>query len=93
MSRTLSIAEAREQLARLVDEFEAQPSNIEPVTITRYGKPVLTILSHEFYEALMETLEILSDPEQMAALREGIEQAERGETIPLDVVRRELGVQ
>ena len=96
MPRTLSIAEAREQLTRLADEFaeeQGQHARIEPVTVTRYGKPVLTILPHEFYEALIETLEILSDPEQMAALREGMEQAERGETVTLDAVRKELGLQ
>jgi antitoxin YefM len=94
MSRTLSIAEAREQLARLADEFEAeqgQPAKIEPVTVTRYGKPVLTILPHEFYEALIETLEILSDPEQMAALREGIQEADGGKGESLDNVLKELG--
>jgi antitoxin YefM len=47
-----------------------------------------------FYYAtpsLLEMLEILSDKEFMAQLREGIRQAEAGETISLEELKAELG--
>jgi PHD/YefM family antitoxin component YafN of YafNO toxin-antitoxin module len=47
-----------------------------------------------FYYAtpsLLETLEILSDKEFMAHLREVIRQAEAGETISLEELKAELG--
>ena len=43
------------------------------------------------YEALEETAEILSDPDTLAAIEEGRREAERGETVTLDELRRELG--
>ena len=48
--------------------------------------------SNELYESIMETLEILSDAEVMAALHEGAEAIARGETVPWDDVKRELGL-
>lgn len=41
---------------------------------------------------LTETQEILADPETMAALRRGIQEAKEGKTIPLAQVKAELGL-
>jgi PHD/YefM family antitoxin component YafN of YafNO toxin-antitoxin module len=43
------------------------------VTTTRRGRPVPAILPWEFYEGIIETLEILGDPEMVKALRESFE--------------------
>jgi prevent-host-death family protein len=40
------------------------------VTITRRGRPVLAVMPWEFYESIVETLDVLSDPEMVLALRE-----------------------
>jgi prevent-host-death family protein len=45
---TVSIAEAKNQLARIVQQAEAG----EPVHITRHGKPVAVLLSEMEYERL-----------------------------------------
>ncbi len=39
------------------------------VTITRHDRPVAVMLSHARLSALVETMEILSDPKAMKALR------------------------
>ena len=44
-------------------------------------------------EALEETLEILQDEELMASFREGVEALEKGETVPWEDVKRELGLE
>lgn len=92
---TLSMAEVREQITRLPEmfahELETQ-HEVEAVTVTRHGKPVLAILPWELYESLIETMEILGDEEQMAALREGIQALERGETESWEVLKAELGL-
>jgi prevent-host-death family protein len=92
---TYSISEIREQIMRLPERFEEDP---EAVTVTRHGKPVMTILPTESYraliemvEALQETLEILQDDELMAAFRRGVKDMEEGRIKPLDDVLRELG--
>ena len=86
MPRYLTIAEAQQQLPLLPDELAG-----EPAIITKDGKPVIIALSFEQFESLMETIEIMSDGEFMTQLREGIKQADAGETIQLEHLKAELG--
>jgi PHD/YefM family antitoxin component YafN of YafNO toxin-antitoxin module len=51
------------------------------VTITRRGQPVLAMLPREFYERIIETLDIPRDSEMVKALREGLEGLERGRVV------------
>jgi antitoxin YefM len=60
------------------------------VVVTRRGVPVLAILNAELFETIMETLEIMGDPEQMKALQKGIKEMKEGKTIPWDEARRRL---
>jgi prevent-host-death family protein len=86
--KTYSISEIREEITRLPEQFEQEP---EAVMVTRHGKPVLAILPWELYESIMETLEIMSDAELMAAFRQGVKDIEEGRVKPLDDVLKELG--
>jgi PHD/YefM family antitoxin component YafN of YafNO toxin-antitoxin module len=43
------------------------------------------------YEAIIETLEVMSDPELMADVRQVIREADEGQGQPLDEVLEELG--
>lgn len=86
MPKYLTIKEAQQQLPELPDELA-----VEPAIITKDGKPVMVALSLQQFESLLETLEILSDREFMAQLREGIRQADAGETISLEQLKAELG--
>jgi antitoxin YefM len=87
--QALTITEARERLTHLPEELgEAH----EALAITRHGEPVLAVLPWELYEALMETLEVLGDADQMAALRAGIEDLQAGRTVPWEQVQAELGL-
>lgn len=79
--RSLSIINARDKLTSLPEELASQPG---AVTVTRRGEPVLAILSYELYEAIMETLEVMSDEKLMAALRRDLKEAGGGKTIPLE---------
>lgn len=88
MTTTLSISEAREQLTRLPDELARSH---EAVTVTRRNEPVLAILPWELYDAILETLEVMSDPDLMAALRQGIRDVAEGRTLSLDELEAELG--
>jgi PHD/YefM family antitoxin component YafN of YafNO toxin-antitoxin module len=91
MPDSLSITEAREQLTRLPEQFAEHPE-LGAVALTRHGVPVMALMSWEFYEAIVETLEILGDPEQMALLRRGIEDVAAGRTVSWESVRAELGL-
>ena len=87
----LAMAEARKQLPKLADALEKHPE-IGAVQITRHGKPVLAVLSWNLYESVVETMEIMSDPEMMAAFRQGVKEIQEGKAIPWEQVKRELGI-
>ena len=93
---TLSISEAQKELMRLPEQFEEQP---EAVTITRYGKPVMSIMPYETHkfmletiDSLLETIEILQDAELMATFRESVEAIRKGELVDWEDAKRELGL-
>ena len=86
----IAMAEARKQLPKLADALEKHPE-IGAVKITRHGKPVLAVLSWDLYESVVETMEIMSDPEMMAAFRQGVKEMEEGKGIPLEQFKREHG--
>ncbi len=64
---TTSLADAKNRLSELVS---AVSGTWERVTITKNGKPVAVLMAVEDLESLTETVEILSDPEAMAAIAE-----------------------
>ncbi len=90
----LSMVEAREQLTRLPEQFEQNIKNNAGrpmVAVTRRNRPVLAILPWELYESIMETLEILGDDEQVAELKQGLQEASEGKGKPWKAVKKDLG--
>ena len=69
MTREMPIVQARKDLTRLPEQFEREPE-AGAVAVTRRGRPVLAIMSWEFYEAIVETLEIMGDEDLLKALKE-----------------------
>jgi len=91
MSKTLTITAARTQLLELAERLNRPPA-AEAVTVTKRGKPVLALLPHEFYESLVETLEVLGDETLMRALRRSLREVRSGKTVPWEKAKRELGL-
>ena len=87
--KDLPITEARDELTMLPDKLH---ETHETVTVTRRGKPVLAILPWEEYEALVETLEILSDEDLMISLRQSLKEVKQGKVIPWERAKRKLGL-
>jgi hypothetical protein len=50
------------------------------------------VLSWDLYESVIETMEIMSDPELMKAFRQGVKEMQEGKAIPLEQFKRELGL-
>jgi antitoxin YefM len=75
---TVPLSEAKTHLARLLTDVEDLG---EAVTITRSGRPAGVLLGIEEYEGLLETLEILADPELAKAVGKGLSEAARGDTV------------
>ncbi|HPY22754.1 MAG TPA: type II toxin-antitoxin system Phd/YefM family antitoxin [Mycobacterium sp.] len=83
----LPLAEVRANLSKLVDDAVRTHQRIE---VTRKGRRAAVILSAEDYDAIMETLEILSDPELMRDLRAAESEAAEGQVFTLDDVAEEM---
>lgn len=83
---TLPLAEVRAQLSKLVDEAVRTHQRVE---VTKNGRRAAVLLSADDYDSLMETLDVLSDPEEMTAIREA-ESLTDDQWIPGDVVQAEL---
>lgn len=81
--------EARQQLTKLPEDFERTPEG-GAVAVTRRGKPVLAVLSWDFYESLVETLEIVGDEKLLSDLRQGIREVQAGKTVPWAKVKKRL---
>jgi len=85
---TVTLSEAKANLPRLLAEVVELG---EQILITRSGRPAGVLLSVDEYEGLIETLEILADPEMAAAVRRGLADAEQGETVTHEELWGELG--
>ena len=64
---TTSLADAKNRLSELVATVEG---TWERILITKNGKPAAVLVAPDDLESLLETLDILSDPETMAAIKE-----------------------
>jgi prevent-host-death family protein len=84
---TLPLAAVKAKLSEVVDRVEREQDR---VTITRNGRPVAMIVAIDDIEGLEETLEILSDRNLMRKIRAGMTAVEKGDTIPLEDVKRRL---
>jgi len=88
IARTMPIIEARNALTSLPERLGTAGT----VAVTRRGKPVLAVMPWDLYESLVETLEILGDPEMMAALRQSIRELEQGKTVSWERAKKDLGL-
>lgn len=82
MMKTLSATEARRQLFTLLKRSARGHQQFR--IAHKQGDAVL--LSHEDYESLLETLELLSTPGLLKSVRRARRQIARGETYSLEEV-------
>lgn len=74
---TKSATEVRKDFFDILDQVER--SGV-PYTITKGGKPIVVMMSAEQYESWEETLDIMSDPELVKGIEEGLDDLKHGRT-------------
>jgi prevent-host-death family protein len=67
MLKTLPISEVKTRLPELVTGVAERD---EEIVVTKNGRPAAMLVSYEEYQRQKETLDILSDPDMMAQIRE-----------------------
>jgi antitoxin YefM len=87
MAKTVPVGELRAHISALLDDVVDRRDH---VLVTRNGKPAAALIPVDEYDALEETAEILSDPETLAAIEEGLAEVSRGEVVTLEELRAEL---
>lgn len=80
---TISVTDARTRLPELVDDVS---SRLNEYVITKRGRAHAVLMSAEEHEALLETLEVLSDSATMERIRAGLDELARGETVSYEEV-------
>lgn len=89
MTVEMPITEARHRLTMLPRKLE---HDHDTVAVTVRGKPVLAVLPWDLYESIVETLEIMGDPELLASLRQSIREAKAGKLASWDFVKKRLSL-
>ena len=82
MKTTLSVAEAQARLPRLVGAKET-------ITVRRRDETVAFFVPRERMEALLETMEIVSNPAALRAIRR--DQSGKGKYLPLSALDEDQG--
>jgi antitoxin YefM len=84
LAEQLSLAEAKAHLSEVVEGVETEHRR---VVITKHGRPSVVVLAVADLEALEETLDVLSDPEATASLREA--EAARRSGVAVELTKEE----
>ena len=85
----IPITEARHELTSLPRRLARRP---DAIAVTRRGKAVLAILPWDFYRSILETLEVMADPELTKELRKGIREEREGKGVGWDQAKKGLGL-
>ncbi|MHB2028428.1 MAG: type II toxin-antitoxin system Phd/YefM family antitoxin [Acidimicrobiales bacterium] len=78
---TLPIADARAQLSKLVDEASSTHERIE---ITKNGRRAAVLMGADDYDAMRETIAVLSDSALLLAHEVGVQEFAKGDTLNAD---------
>ena len=75
MTKTMSLKQARSRFSSLVDNADRLS---ERVIVTKNGTPKAVVMGAEEFETWVETLELLSNPQAVKALEQGLKEAKAG---------------
>lgn len=83
---TLDISEARKEFSRLDERLREE----HVIWITRHNKKAFAVVDIGLLEALMETVEILNDPEALKMLQASLDDIRAGRVYDHDDIKSEL---
>jgi len=86
---TVSSEEVRDGLGELINRVAYGG---ERVMVTRRGKKIVGIVSAKEMELLEAVLDAIEDEIDVPLIKERLAEIERGECVPWDQVKRELGL-
>lgn len=84
---TLDISEARKQL----NSIDERLKDDRVIFVTRHHKKAFAVVDLDYLSTVLETIEILSDPDAMKTLQESIQDIRAGRLHSHEDVVKELG--
>ena len=88
--KSITLTEARTTLLAIAEKIQRKPATV--LEVVKRGKPVMTLMSAELYEALVETLDILGDESTAPKLRRALREVAAGKAIAWDEAKKRLGM-
>lgn len=82
----MEITEARSQFGKLQKRVQDE----RVIYVTKHGKEAFAVVDVEYLQIILETIEIVSDPESYRMFTESIEDIKNGRVIDHDDLKREL---
>ena len=86
----IALMKAQKTLMGLSRELRRNPKTV--VRITHCGKPTMALMSAKLYDTLLETLDAVSDPMTLDALRRSLRDIDSGKIHTPDEVAARLGL-
>ena len=87
-SNTLPISEARRKIFDIAEDVQRPNRHY---TLTDRGRPKAVVLSADEYDSLIETLDILSDPDALERIKKAEAEYAKGEYKNWKQVKKEVG--
>ena len=88
MAPTLDITDARRQFNTLDERMRHDGHKV--IHVTRHNRPAFAVVDIEYLEAVLETIDVLSDPQTIAMLQESIADLRHGRLHDHEDVKEEL---
>lgn len=85
---TLPISEARKRIFEIAEEVQ-KPDNY--YTLTEKGRPKAVIMSAEQFDSIIETIDILSDPDVLENIKKAEDEYKNGEYQTWEELKKEIG--
>ena len=85
MKKIMTATEFRKELFNVIKHLQKSDNEI---TITVDGQPSLVVMSFEKYDGLIETLDIMSNPQMVKDIEEGIKDIEEGRIVSWEELRK-----
>ncbi|UMX47413.1 MAG: type II toxin-antitoxin system Phd/YefM family antitoxin [Candidatus Nealsonbacteria bacterium DGGOD1a] len=85
---TISISEARKRIFEIAKEVQ-KPDKY--YTLTEKGKPKAVLMSADEFDSIMETIDILSDPDILDSIKKAEEEYRKGEYKTWDELKIDIG--
>ena len=90
MTKTVTASEARNNFFAILKEIKTPGVS---VMITYEGHPAGVLMSADEFEGWMETMDIMSDPEEAAEILDALRNKGKEETVTFEEFKKNLGLE